>query len=190
MSTDPRTTPWIKASASDTGSSCVEQRRHDAFEFIGRTALDKRELLHEESESLVVGQDFGIVTDIKTGPNGNLFVVSLSNGAVYEISNYIVGVEQLATTTLRNLVGGMSLEETLTSRDQINNQLRGVLDEATGFLVPPSDHEALGSAMLRLGALPEAQRRSLPAVAARHNGVDAAVAHVDALVHHLGAPSR
>jgi regulator of protease activity HflC (stomatin/prohibitin superfamily) len=51
---------------------------------------------------------------------------------VYEISNYIVGVEQLTTTTLRNVVGGMSLEDTLTSRDEINGQLRGVLDEATG----------------------------------------------------------
>jgi glucose/arabinose dehydrogenase len=38
-----------------------------------------------ESESLLVGRDFGVVTDIETGPNGNLFVVSLSNGAVYEI---------------------------------------------------------------------------------------------------------
>lgn len=52
--------------------------------------------------------------------------------AVYQISNYIVGVEQLATTTLRNVVGGMTLEQTLTSRDSINGQLRGVLDEATG----------------------------------------------------------
>ncbi|GAA3464101.1 regulator of protease activity HflC (stomatin/prohibitin superfamily) [Saccharothrix longispora] len=60
------------------------------------------------------------------------FQVTDPRAAVYEISNYIVGVEQLATTTLRNLVGGMSLEETLTSRDEINNQLRGVLDEATG----------------------------------------------------------
>jgi regulator of protease activity HflC (stomatin/prohibitin superfamily) len=60
------------------------------------------------------------------------FQVTDSRAAVYEISNYIVGVEQLATTTLRNLVGGMSLEETLTSRDEINSQLRGVLDEATG----------------------------------------------------------
>jgi regulator of protease activity HflC (stomatin/prohibitin superfamily) len=51
---------------------------------------------------------------------------------VYQISNYIVGVEQLTTTTLRNVVGGMTLEQTLTSRDQINGQLRGVLDEATG----------------------------------------------------------
>lgn len=38
-----------------------------------------------ESESLLIGRDFGVVTDIETGPNGNLFVVSLSNGAVYEI---------------------------------------------------------------------------------------------------------
>jgi regulator of protease activity HflC (stomatin/prohibitin superfamily) len=60
------------------------------------------------------------------------FQVTVPQAAVYEISNYIVGVEQLATTTLRNVVGGMTLEQTLTSRDQINGQLRGVLDEATG----------------------------------------------------------
>ena len=39
-----------------------------------------------ESESLLIGRDFGVGTDIETGPNGNLFVVSLSRGAVYEIS--------------------------------------------------------------------------------------------------------
>ena len=60
------------------------------------------------------------------------FQVTDPRAAVYEISNYIVGVEQLTTTTLRNVVGGMSLEQTLTSRDSINTQLRGVLDEATG----------------------------------------------------------
>ena len=60
------------------------------------------------------------------------FQVTDPQAAVYEISNYIVGVEQLTTTTLRNVVGGMTLEQTLTSRDQINAQLRGVLDEATG----------------------------------------------------------
>ena len=38
-----------------------------------------------ESESLLFGRNFGVVTDIKTAPNGNLFVVSLSNGAIYEI---------------------------------------------------------------------------------------------------------
>ncbi|MDQ3404140.1 MAG: SPFH/Band 7/PHB domain protein [Actinomycetota bacterium] len=60
------------------------------------------------------------------------FQVTDSRAAVYEISNYIIAVEQLTTTTLRNVVGGMSLEETLTSRDQINMQLRGVLDDETG----------------------------------------------------------
>jgi hypothetical protein len=38
-----------------------------------------------ESESLLIGRDFGVITDIKTGPNGNLFVISLDQGAVYEI---------------------------------------------------------------------------------------------------------
>ncbi|WP_280461704.1 SPFH domain-containing protein [Nocardia carnea] len=60
------------------------------------------------------------------------FQVMQPQAAVYEISNYIAAVEQLTVTTLRNVVGGMTLEETLTSRDQINSQLRGVLDEATG----------------------------------------------------------
>jgi len=60
------------------------------------------------------------------------FQVTVPQAAVYEISNYIIGVEQLTTTTLRNVVGGMTLEQTLTSRDKINAQLRGVLDEATG----------------------------------------------------------
>ena len=60
------------------------------------------------------------------------FQVTTPQAAVYQISNYIVGVEQLTTTTLRNVVGGMTLEQTLTSRDKINAQLRGVLDEATG----------------------------------------------------------
>lgn len=60
------------------------------------------------------------------------FQVTSPQAAVYEIDNYIAGVEQLATTTLRNVVGGMTLEDTLTSRETINRQLRGVLDEATG----------------------------------------------------------
>ena len=65
------------------------------------------------------------------------FQVTDPKSAVYEIANYIVGVEQTTTTTLRNVVGGMSLEETLTSRDEINSQLRGELDEATGRLGHP-----------------------------------------------------
>jgi regulator of protease activity HflC (stomatin/prohibitin superfamily) len=60
------------------------------------------------------------------------FSVTDPKAATYEIANYIQGVEQLTVTTLRNVVGGMDLEKTLTSREEINAQLRGVLDEATG----------------------------------------------------------
>src|ERR687884_1059474 len=60
------------------------------------------------------------------------FQVTDPRAATYEIANYIQAIEQLTVTTLRNVIGGMTLEKTLTSRDEINNQLRGVLDEATG----------------------------------------------------------
>src|SRR5690606_37700965 len=59
------------------------------------------------------------------------FQVTDPKAATYEIANYITGIEQLTVTTLRNVIGSMDLEQTLTSRDQINGQLRGVLDEAT-----------------------------------------------------------
>ncbi|HEU5215435.1 MAG TPA: SPFH domain-containing protein [Gaiellaceae bacterium] len=60
------------------------------------------------------------------------FQVTDPKSATYEIANYIQAIEQLTVTTLRNVIGGMALEKTLTSRDEINGQLRGVLDEATG----------------------------------------------------------
>src|SRR5215211_6126465 len=60
------------------------------------------------------------------------FQVTDARAATYEIANYIQGIEQLTVTTLRNVIGDLTLEETLTSRDQINSQLRLVLDEATG----------------------------------------------------------
>ncbi|MGI8647763.1 MAG: hypothetical protein DLM55_12110 [Acidimicrobiales bacterium] len=60
------------------------------------------------------------------------FQVTDPRAASYEVSNYILAIEQLSVTTLRNVIGGMNLEQTLTSRDQINLQLRGQLDDATG----------------------------------------------------------
>src|SRR5689334_3182453 len=60
------------------------------------------------------------------------FQVTDPKAATYEIANYIQAIEQLTVTTLRNVIGGLALERTLTSRDEINGQLRGVLDEATG----------------------------------------------------------
>src|SRR3989475_5587260 len=60
------------------------------------------------------------------------FQVTDPKSASYEIANYIQAIEQLTVTTLRNVIGGLALEKTLTSRDEINDRLRGVLDEATG----------------------------------------------------------
>src|SRR5215469_15258714 len=60
------------------------------------------------------------------------FQVTDPRSATYEIANYVAAVEQLTVTTLRNVVGGMDLDTTLTSRDKINGELRRELDEATG----------------------------------------------------------
>jgi regulator of protease activity HflC (stomatin/prohibitin superfamily) len=60
------------------------------------------------------------------------FQVTDPKAATYEIADYIQAIEQLTVTTLRNVIGGITLEDTLTSRDHINSTLRGVLDEATG----------------------------------------------------------
>ena len=60
------------------------------------------------------------------------FTVTDPKSATYEIANPLQGIEQITVTTLRNVVGGMTLETALTSRDHVNATLRGVLDEATG----------------------------------------------------------
>src|ERR671920_639947 len=60
------------------------------------------------------------------------FQVTDPKAASYEIADYIAGIEQLTVTTLRNVIGGMTLEDTLTSRDKVSAALRQVLDEATG----------------------------------------------------------
>jgi regulator of protease activity HflC (stomatin/prohibitin superfamily) len=73
------------------------------------------------SDNLTVGVDSVIY-----------FQVTDPRAATYEIANYIQAVEQLTITTLRNVIGSLNLEQALTSRDEINSKLRGVLDEATG----------------------------------------------------------
>ena len=93
-----------------------------------RHKVDLRELVYSFPPQSVITSD-NLVVDIDSVI---YFQVTEPKSAVYEIANYITGVEQLTTTTLRNIVGTMDLEQTLTSRDQINGQLRGVLDEATG----------------------------------------------------------
>jgi regulator of protease activity HflC (stomatin/prohibitin superfamily) len=60
------------------------------------------------------------------------FTITDPKAVTYEVASPLQAIEQLTVTTLRNVIGGMTLEETLTSRDQINSALRVVLDEATG----------------------------------------------------------
>src|SRR5829696_8421541 len=60
------------------------------------------------------------------------FTITDPKSASYEVANPLQAIEQLTVTTLRNIVGDLTLEETLTSRDQVNTRLRLVLDERTG----------------------------------------------------------
>jgi regulator of protease activity HflC (stomatin/prohibitin superfamily) len=93
-----------------------------------RPLLDLREQVVSFPPQPVITEDnlvLGIDTVI-------YFQVTDPKAASYEIANYIQGIEQLVVTTLRNVCGGMTLEDTLTSRDKINAELRLVLDEATG----------------------------------------------------------
>ena len=60
------------------------------------------------------------------------FTVTDAKSATYEIANPLQGIEQITVTTLRNVIGSLTLEQALTSRDHINAQLRSVLDDATG----------------------------------------------------------
>ncbi|MHC2185462.1 SPFH domain-containing protein [Rathayibacter agropyri] len=93
-----------------------------------RPLIDLREQVVSFPPQPVITED-NLVVSIDTVV---YFQVTDARAATYEIANYLGAVEQLTTTTLRNVVGGLNLEEALTSRDNINGQLRIVLDEATG----------------------------------------------------------
>jgi len=90
--------------------------------------LDLREQVVSFEPRSVITED-NLVVDIDTVL---YFQITNPRDVTYEIANHIQAVEQLTVTTLRNVVGGMDLESVLISRDEINSQLRGVLDEATG----------------------------------------------------------
>jgi regulator of protease activity HflC (stomatin/prohibitin superfamily) len=93
-----------------------------------RIRVDMREQVASFPPQPVITED-NLVVSIDTVI---YFQVTEPKAATYEINNFLLGIEQLTVTTLRNVIGSMDLEEALTSRDQINGQLRGVLDEATG----------------------------------------------------------
>ena len=111
-------------------SRTLDDGMHILVPFIDkpRATIDLREQVVTFPPQPVITSD-NLVVSIDTVI---YYTVTDAKSAVYEIANFIQGIEQLTVTTLRNVIGSLDLEETLTSRDQINGQLRGVLDQETG----------------------------------------------------------
>ncbi len=111
-------------------SRTLDDGMHILVPFIDkpRATIDLREQVVTFPPQPVITSD-NLVVSIDTVI---YYTVTDAKSAVYEIANFIQGIEQLTVTTLRNVIGSLDLEQTLTSRDQINGQLRGVLDTETG----------------------------------------------------------
>lgn len=90
--------------------------------------LDIREQVFTSQPQPVITED-NLVVNIDTVL---YYQITDPRAAVYEVANYLQAIDQLTVTTLRNVIGSMDLERTLTSREEINAQLRTVLDDATG----------------------------------------------------------
>jgi regulator of protease activity HflC (stomatin/prohibitin superfamily) len=93
-----------------------------------RDTVDMREQAVSFPPQPVITED-NLVVNIDTVI---YFQVTDPRAATYEIANFVSAIDLLTVTTLRNVIGGLTLEETLTSRDSVNDQLRGTLDDATG----------------------------------------------------------
>src|SRR5215470_15152758 len=93
-----------------------------------KSLIDLREQVVSFTGQRVITED-NVVVSIDTVL---FFQVTDPRAADYEIVNYIQAIEQLTATMLRSVIGSMDLEQTLTSRESINTQLRGVLDDASG----------------------------------------------------------
>ena len=93
-----------------------------------RPLIDLREQVVNFSPQPVITQD-NVVVNIETVL---YFTITDARAATYEIASPLQAIEQLTVTTLRNVIGGLTLEQTLTSREGVNTELRAVLDEATG----------------------------------------------------------
>jgi regulator of protease activity HflC (stomatin/prohibitin superfamily) len=93
-----------------------------------RPLIDLREQVVNFKPQSVITED-NVVVGIETVL---YFTVIEPRSATYEIANPLQAIEQLTVTTLRNVIGGLTLEATLTARENVNMQLRIVLDEATG----------------------------------------------------------
>ena len=93
-----------------------------------RPLVDLREQVVNFAPQSVISED-NVVVAIETVL---YFTITEPRSATYEVANPLQAIEQLTVTTLRNVIGGLTLEDTLTSRESVNTELRQVLDEATG----------------------------------------------------------
>jgi regulator of protease activity HflC (stomatin/prohibitin superfamily) len=97
--------------------------------------IDRVKPLIDLREQVVSFPPNGVITEDNVTVNIDTvlyFTITDPKAASYEVASPLQAIEQLTVTTLRNVIGGLTLEQSLTSRDQINSQLRVVLDEATG----------------------------------------------------------
>jgi len=93
-----------------------------------RPLVDLREQVVNFSPQSVITDD-NVVVAIETVL---YFTITDPRDATYEVASPLQAIEQLTVTTLRNVIGGLTLEATLTARENVNAELRTVLDEATG----------------------------------------------------------
>lgn len=98
-----------------------------AGRYVYTSTIDLREQVYDFDKQNVITKD-----NVQTEINALLYFQIVDPfKAVYEINNLPNAIEKLTQTTLRNIIGELELDETLTSRDTINTKLRAVLDDAT-----------------------------------------------------------
>lgn len=145
----PRLIEWIYH--KESGSGTTIQRK------VTTSKIDLRENIYDFPRQNVITRD-NVAIEI----NALLyFQVTNPAKAVYEIVDLPAAIEKLTQTTLRNVIGELDLDETLTSRDTINSKLRAILDEATDKwgvkvnrvelqdIIPPEDIKAAMEKQMR-----------------------------------------
>lgn len=119
--------PFIDKARPMTSRITIPGTKGTLVRFVSVSRIDLRETVYDFPRQSVITRD-NVVTEI----NAILYFQIVDPvRAVYEISNLPQAIEMLTQTSLRNVIGEMDLDETLTSRDTINNKLRDILDEAT-----------------------------------------------------------
>ena len=127
-----------------------------------RPLIDLREQVVNFAPQPVITQD-NVVVAIETVL---YFTITDPRAATYEIASPLQAIEQLTVTTLRNVIGGITLEESLTSRENVNTELRGVLDEATGKWGIRINRVEIKSVTRRRTSRPRWRSRCAPSVTA------------------------